>query len=141
MARPTRDQILLRNAKDWAERSTCLRKRVGAVIAYEGRPLSIGYNGAPPNLPHCTPETCTPDHPCFRAIHAEANAIAWAARKGVSTEGANLYVTVSPCNECAKLIIAAGIVEVHFIEKYRDGTPILLLQRAGITCLWHHEEL
>ena len=72
---------------------------------------------------------------CRNVIHAEANAVAFAARQGISTEGATLYVTVSPCQVCAQLLIAAGIVEVVFQEMYRDRTGIELLQEAGLIVL------
>ena len=131
--RPSRDEILLKVAKAYAERSTCLRRRVGAVIGYGGRVLSTGYVGSPSGANHCTPDNCTPSAPCIRTIHAEANAIAWAARKGVAIEGATLYTTVSPCQSCAQVIAAAGIERVVFLEEYRDIAPIVWLRDfAGI---------
>jgi dCMP deaminase len=134
--RPTRDETLLSVAKIYAQRSTCLRRKVGAVIGDGGRVLSTGYVGSPSNAPHCTPDNCTPAAPCLRTIHAEANSIAWAARKGISIEGATLYTTVSPCISCAQAIAAAGIGRVIYIEEYRDLSPIeWLVDFAGIPCL------
>ena len=132
MERPTSDQTLMEIAVAFAKRSTCLRRKVGAVIGKGGRVLSSGYVGAPPGMPHCTPDICNPSQPCLRTIHAEANAIAWAARCGIETFGTTLYTTVSPCNDCAKLIIAAGITRIVYLETYRDLRPLLLLQEAGV---------
>jgi dCMP deaminase len=92
----------------------------------------MGYNGAPSGMPHCDPEICNPDEPCTRTVHAEANAIAFAAKKGIETEGATLYTTASPCNDCAKLLINAGIKRVIFWERYRDASPMNLLMAAGV---------
>jgi len=130
--RPTRDAMLMKMAFAAAERSTCLRRQVGAIIALDGRPLSIGYAGSPPGLPHCTPETCNEGNPCKNTTHAELNAIAWAARKGVAIEGATIYCTLSPCEHCAKAILASGIGKVIFQDRYRILDPIALLIRGRI---------
>jgi dCMP deaminase len=116
----------------YRERSTCLRRKVGAVLARDGRILSTGYGGAPAGIDHCSPLNCFPDKPCLRTIHAEANAVAWAARTGIQTEPCTIYTTASPCIECAKLLINAGIQRVVYAEEYRDTTPILLLEGVGI---------
>jgi dCMP deaminase len=133
MARINRETMLMKVAYAAAERSTCVRKQVGAVIALEGRPVSIGYAGAPPGLPHCVEAGCLigPDGGCTRTTHAEANAIAFAARCGVETANAWLVVTLSPCVACAKLILAAGIHEVIFHDTYRDTSGIDLLKAGG----------
>ncbi len=135
-SRISRDQMLMEMAITASKRSTCSRKHVGALIAIEGRPVSVGYAGAPSGLPHCLDHGCIvgPDGGCIRTQHAEANAIAWAARKGISTENATLYTTVSPCLACAKLIINAGIGEVWFLELYRKMEGIELLGKLGISC-------
>jgi len=109
--------------------STCNRNHVGAVIVKDGRCVTWGYNGAPPGLPHCAHPI---DEPCTTATHAEANALAFAAKQGISTDGASLYVTLSPCSTCARLLIAAGISTVHFLEQYRDDSALDLLQGAGV---------
>jgi dCMP deaminase len=130
--RLSRDATQLIIAQVIAERGTCRRKKVGAVLAKEGRILSTGYVGAPSGLPHCDESNCDPGSPCRRTIHAEANTIAWAARNGVATEGSTLYTTLSPCIDCAKLIINAGIELVIYSELYRDPAPIDLLHEVGI---------
>ncbi|MCO5760313.1 MAG: deaminase [Chromatiaceae bacterium] len=115
-------------------RSTCERNNVGALIVLDGRPLSVGYNGAPAGLAHCQDIGCLIDSSggCIRTQHAEANAIAWAARKGIAVEGATLYVTLSPCLPCAKLIINAGIARVVYLSPYRDSTGVDYLRMAGV---------
>lgn len=132
MSRISRDNMLLQIALIVKQRSTCLRRQVGAVLALDGRVLSTGYGGAPSGVAHCTPDVCGPDKPCTRTIHAEANAVAFAARLGIATRGSTLYCTASPCIECAKLIINAGILRVVYHEEYRDTAPIELLTSVGI---------
>lgn len=134
LQRISRDELLGNIAQLVAKRGTCRRNQVGAVLASEGRIISIGYNGAPSGMPHCHPEVCDPTLPCTRTVHAEANTIAFAARKGIATEGATLYVTLSPCIDCAKLIINAGIKRVIYWEAYRDQKPLRLLDEAGVRC-------
>jgi dCMP deaminase len=135
---------------------TCPRKAVGAVLVRDGRAISWGYNGAPAGLPHCEennhgwqllPEYREPmdneeaadleasmlsEHGCRNATHAEANALAFAARQGISTDNTTLFVTVAPCDVCSKLLIAAGIRRVYYEEDYRDPAGIELLRLAGI---------
>jgi len=133
MARLTRDQVLMQMTISASHRSTCERKKVGALLAIDGRPISVGYAGAPSGFPHCHKGICDLSKPCTRTVHAETNAIAFAARKGIATEGATLYCTLAPCGECAKLIINAGILRVVYYELYRTSDGIDLLQRAGIS--------
>ena len=101
-------------AEVFATRSTCSRAHVGVVIAREGRILTTGYNGAPAGMAHCNH---SPDevNGCQNAVHAEANAIAYAARYGISLEGAELYSTFMPCLACAQLVINAGIQQIFVI--------------------------
>lgn|SRR5690606_2045039 len=124
--------MLMRMAEAARERGTCLRRHVGVVIAIDGRPLVSGYNGAAPGEEHCTPDNCRPDQPCTRSRHAERNAILWAARKGLALEGATLYTTVSPCQDCAEMIVMAGIGLVVYRELYRDTSPISYLSSRGV---------
>jgi len=122
---------------------TCDRKKVGAIIVRDGRCISWGYNGSLPGMPHCSenqhgyPEAMYVDERvgCRNVTHAEANAVAFAARQGISTDGGTLYVTVSPCETCARLIIASGIQRVVYSEEYRDPAGIQLLSKAEISCV------
>lgn len=132
MTRITRDEVLMEMAIAASKRSTCMRKHVGALLAMDSRPLMSGYAGSPSGQEHCNDDNCFPDKPCTRTIHAEANAIYWAARKGVATEGATLYCTCSPCKVCAEAIISAGIKRAVFKERYRDQQGLNMLSEAGI---------
>lgn len=132
MPRISRDEMLMEIALIVKQRSTCLRRQVGAVLTKDGRVISTGYNGAPAGVPHCTPEKCNAEQPCIDTIHAEANAIAFASRYGYSTDGTTLYTTASPCRECAKLLINAGVTEVVYDDEYRDTSPLRLLTGVGI---------
>src|SRR5262245_53449449 len=116
-------------ARRIGELGTCPRLQVGAVLIRDGRCISWGYNGSPPGAPHCVHLA---DEPCTTATHAEANAVAFAARQGISTEGATLFVTVSPCAACARLLIAAGISCVRYAEPYRDPEGLQILEEAGV---------
>lgn len=129
--RPSRDEVFKEVTKAFAARSVCLRKQVAAVIAKEGRPISVGYCGPPSGFPHCTKETCKGKN-CDISIHAEMNAIAFAAKNGVSIEGSTLYCTMSPCINCAKVILNSGIVRVVYFEEYRDVEGLELLKRGNI---------
>lgn len=117
-----------------AKRGTCERAKVGAVIARGGRVISTGYVGAPAGAEHCTSIGCRlgNHNGCVRTVHAEANAIAYAAREGTATESAELFCTHSPCEPCAKLIISAGIRRVVYAARYRDEAGIDLLRSVGI---------
>lgn len=130
--RPSLDVTMLRIARALAVRSTCSRANVGAVIVREGRIISTGYNGAPSKLPHCDHTDDLPFNGCRVAVHAEANAIAFAARHGVSTNDAILYTTLTPCLPCAQLIINAGITSVVAGELYRDLEGWELLSKVNV---------
>lgn len=131
MNRLTRDQMLMAMAHVAAARGTCNRLSVGAVITFESRPVSIGYNGAPPGAPHCN-SNCNQDNPCTNTVHAEDNAIRWARAFGIDPRGSTLYVTDSPCSNCAKLIFEAGIVRVVFDRRYRNDQPLAWLVDKGV---------
>ena len=124
--RPRRDVTFAMMAKVTSLRGTCLRAKVGAVIVKDNRVISMGYNGALPGGEHCTDETCTSDQPCKNTVHAEANAIYYAARAGISTHGATIYCTHSPCQKCSEAIIQAGIERIVFITEYRETNWLLL---------------
>lgn len=147
MTRISRNDLLMGTAGLLARRSTCSRGQVGVVISREGRILSSGYNGAPAGMPHC-------DHTipqgaidtklingdgCITAVHAEANAIAFAAKHGVSLDKSELHTTLSPCRFCAQLIVNAGIFRVFYLNEYRLFDGIQILQDAGLSTV-HFEE-
>lgn len=124
------DSRYLRMAKIWAENSYCRRRRVGAIIVKDSMIISDGFNGTPSGFENvCEDES---GHTKAYVLHAEANAITKVARSNNSSDGATLYVTASPCIECAKLIIQSGIKRVVFDEMYRLCDGIDLLQRAGV---------
>ncbi|AWY05230.1 deoxycytidylate deaminase [Gordonia phage Margaret] len=131
-ARIERSAWLMELAHTVALRGTCSRLQVGALAVRGGQILSTGYNGAPAGLEHCYHRPGAIE-PCFQSIHAEANAVACAARYGVSLEGATLYVTDAPCLSCAGLIINAGIDAIRFDRPYRDRTGIQRLYDAGLS--------
>ena len=133
--RPTWNEYFLMMAKLAATRSTCLAFPVGAVIVKDKQVLATGYNGSPSGSAHCTAQGfCYPGlDSCdasktmpSRAVHAEANAIAQAAKHGISTNGANIYVTLEPCLSCLKLIISAGIKEVFYETEFNFGEKVLV---------------
>jgi len=127
--RISRHEMMMRMAETVAMRGTCERLQVGAVIARDGRSISTGYNGNVANVAHCKHDD---DTPCSTAMHAEANAIAYAARNGVATSDAYLYTTHMPCFDCARLIINAGIRAVIYYIPYRNQSGLDLLGAAGV---------
>lgn len=122
--------MMMAIAQSVSLRGTCPRLQVGAVISREGRVLSLGYNGAPSGLPHC--HHLEGEGGCTRAVHAEANAVVWAARIGVAILGAEIHITHMPCLNCARLIINAGIMRVMYSQPYRLTEGIELLNEAGV---------
>ena len=115
------DKYFMQIALDVSTRSTCDRKFVGAVIVRDKGILSTGYNGSIRGLPHCDEIGHEMDNGhCVRTVHAEANAIVQSARNGVGIEGADIYVTASPCYNCFKLIANSGIKRIFYGELYRD---------------------
>ena len=126
------DKRYLRMARIWAENSYCQRRQVGAIIVKDKMIISDGYNGTPVGFENICEDNNGLTKPYV--LHAEANAITKVARSNNSSDGATLYVTASPCLECAKLIIQSGIRRVVFNELYRITDGIDLLTRAGIEC-------
>ncbi len=120
----------LRMARIWAENSYCTRRRVGAIIVNDSMIISDGFNGTPSGFENVCEDENGVTKPYV--LHAEANAITKVARSNNSSEGATLYVTASPCLECSKLIIQAGIKRVVFNEMYRITDGLDILRRAGI---------
>ena len=126
----TLDRRYIRMATIWAENSYCTRRQVGALIVKNQRIISDGYNGTPAGFENMCEDENNVTKPYV--LHAEANAITKIARSNNSSEGATLYVTASPCIECAKLIIQAGIKRVVYSEKYRLEDGLDLLRKANI---------
>jgi dCMP deaminase len=152
MARLTREQYLLGRLQLLEQRSSCERGQVGALIVRKNRVIAEGYNGSPPGMAHCLDVGCEVDdhvctcgiceseafsdrckfaEGCTRAIHAESNAIAWAASFGIATHGAAMWCTYSPCRSCAQLIVAAGITQFVYVKEYRAGR-LDILDDAGL---------
>ena len=133
MARVSWNRYFMNLAMQAATRSTCPRKHVGAVIVRDKTILSTGYNGSIRGAPHCTEVGCMieNDH-CVRTVHAEANALVQAARHGIRLEGAEIYVTASPCFNCFKLIANAGITTIYYGELYRDERILKFARELGI---------
>ncbi|MEO0073016.1 MAG: cytidine/deoxycytidylate deaminase family protein [candidate division WOR-3 bacterium] len=135
------DDYFLKIAETVAERSTCLRRKVGAVLVRDKRILATGYNGAPRGLAHCAEVGCLRQKlgmkpgeriEICRGIHAEQNVLVQAAFFGISVEGATLYTTHSPCVSCAKLLINAGVKEIVAKKSYPDKLALELLKEANV---------
>lgn len=127
------DLRYLRMARIWAENSYCKRRQVGALVVKDKMIISDGYNGTPSGFENvCEEDGVTKPY----VLHAEANAITKLARSSNNSDGSTLYVTASPCIECAKLIIQAGIKRVVYAEKYRLKDGIELMERAGIKVVY-----
>ena len=142
MERISWDEYFMSMAELASKRSTCLRRQVGAVIVKDNQVLATGYNGAPSGLKHCTEiggceraRLNIPSgqrHELCRALHAEQNAIIQAAKVGVSTEGATIYITLQPCVICAKMLVNAGIKRIVFRGEYPDELSRAILEEAAI---------
>jgi dCMP deaminase len=141
IVRPSWDEYFMDIVELVKERSTCLRRQVGALIVKDKRILATGYNGAPVGCKHCEEVGCLRDqlgipsgkmHEICRAAHAEQNAIVQAAYSGTSVKDSTMYVTTQPCVLCAKLIINAGITKIIFKGDYPDSLALELLQEAGV---------
>jgi dCMP deaminase len=139
--RPTWDEYFIKASFLVCERSTCLRRRVGAVLVKDKQILATGYNGAPTGITHCDETGCLRQklgvpsgqrHEICRGLHAEQNVILQAATHGVSTQGSSLYITNAPCSICAKMIINAGIKEVIVSGQYPDEMAVEFLKEAGV---------
>lgn len=124
------DNRYLRMARIWAENSYCVRRQVGALVVKDKMIISDGYNGTPTGFENVCEDANNVSKPYV--LHAEANAITKLARSNNNSDGATIYITASPCIECAKLIIQAGIKRVVYGEQYRLTDGIELLERAGV---------
>lgn len=124
------DKAYLRIASEWGKLSYCERKQVGAIIVKDRMIISDGYNGTPSGFENfCEDEA---GYTKWYVLHAEANAISKVASSTQSCKGATLYITLSPCKECSKLIHQAGIVRVVYKEAYKDDSGVRFLQKAGV---------
>ena len=124
------DKAYLRLAKEWGKLSYCKRKQVGAIIVRDKMIISDGYNGSPSGFENC----CEDEEGLTKwyVLHAEANAILKVARSTQTCEGATLYITLSPCKECSKLIHQSGIKRVVYMEGYKDNSGLAFLEKAGV---------
>ena len=143
MNRPSWDQYFLTITRQVAERSTCLRAKVGAVIVRDKNILATGYNGSPAGMPHCLDVGClvykstTPtgevEDNCFRTIHAEINAIAQAAKNGHAIDDADVYITHTPCIHCLKVLVNTGITRILYERPYKLHTLEEMLRHTDVT--------
>lgn len=140
--RPSWDDYFMSIVREVATRSTCRRRKVGAILVKDKRIIATGYNGGPTGLAHCLEIGCLREqlgipsgqqHELCRGVHAEQNAIIQAARYGVHTDGSVLYCTTQPCVQCTKMLLNAGVSEIVFSEGYPDGLALQLLEESGIT--------
>ncbi|HNS41330.1 MAG TPA: dCMP deaminase family protein [Taishania sp.] len=124
------DLAYLKMAKSWSELSHCSRKKVGALIVKDDMIISDGYNGTPSGFDNC----CEDDNgdTLWYVLHAEANAILKVAKSTNNSKGATLYLTLSPCKDCSKLVLQAGITRVVFSDNYKDTSGVDFLKNAGI---------
>lgn len=136
------DKAYLRMAATWAELSHCERKKVGALIVRDGRIISDGFNGSPAGFDNCCENEAGETN--WYVLHAEANAILKVARSTNDCSGSTLYLTLSPCRDCSKLVLQAGIKRVVYINEYKDTTGVDFLRSAGVETIhisdpYHHE--
>lgn len=124
------DKAYLRMATEWSQLSHCTRKQVGALLVKDGMIVSDGYNGTPGGFSN----SCETDagETKWYVLHAEANAILKVARSTNSAQGCTLYITLSPCRDCSKLILQAGITRLVYVTQYKDTTGLEFLQEAGV---------
>ncbi len=141
MDRPDNDTYFMRMAELVATRSTCLRRKVGAVVVKEKRVLTTGYNGAPKGLRHCAEVGCVrlenhvesgTRHELCRGVHAEQNAVIQAAYFGVSIKDSTIYTTNFPCVMCAKILVNAGVREIVYKDEYVDELSRKVLSESGV---------
>jgi dCMP deaminase len=142
--RPSWDEYFMSITEMVAQRSTCLRRKVGAILVRDKRIIATGYNGAPAKVSHCLDIGCLREqqgipsgerHELCRGLHAEQNAIIQAALHGFSVEGSTLYCTNMPCSICSKMLINARIEKIYYKEGYADSLSSLLLDEAQVPVL------
>lgn len=141
MPRPSWDEYFMAITDQVAERATCTRRHIGAILVKDKRILATGYNGTPAGLAHCDEVGCLREklgiasgtqHELCRGIHAEQNAVIQAARHGIAIDGATVYCTHQPCVLCAKILINAGATEIVYREPYPDALATEMLAEADI---------
>lgn len=139
--RPSWDEYFMSIADSVATRSTCMRRKVGAVLVFDKRILATGYNGVPSGLKHCHEVGCIraklnipsgTQHEMCRGLHAEQNTVVQAARYGIPIEGATIYCTTQPCVQCTKILINAGIQRIVYREPYPDELAAVLLAESSV---------
>lgn len=132
------DKAYIRMASEWGKLSHCIRKQVGAIIVKDRMIISDGYNGSPTGFDnYCEDEE---GYTKWHVLHAEANAILKVASSTQSCKGATLYITLSPCKECSKLVHQSGIKRVVYKDKYKDDSGIKFLEKAGVEVV-HLEQI
>lgn len=134
--RISREKYLMEVAKLTSIRSTCPKKSVGAVLAFDNRIIATGYNGVLPNYDHAL---SMDENGITHTVHAEANLISFCAKNGIATNKATLYVTLSPCEKCAELLIQSGIKEVVYLEQYRDVSGLVKLESNEVKVSLYEE--
>lgn len=124
------DKAYLRMAREWAQLSHCKRKQVGALIVKNSMIISDGYNGTPTGFDNC----CENEEgkTLWYVLHAEANAIMKVSKSTNNSDGATLYITLSPCKECSKLVLQSGIKRVVYMKAYKDDSGLNFLEKAGV---------
>ena len=139
MSRPSRKELFMRIALELSKRSTCVRAKVGCLLVQENRIIASGYNGSPPDHPHCIDIGCVMDSGhCVRSLHAEENALIQCAITGVRIQNAKLFCTHEPCLGCTRRLYAASVREFYFLKKYEsmsaaDHRRIAFYQREGLS--------
>ena len=139
LSRISFEDLFVKTTKLVAKRSSCVKAQQAALLIKDNRIISFGYNGPPAGTLNCLEDggedVCGKDSngSCFLGVHAEQNAIGYAARNGIDTEGCIIYCTMSPCISCAKLVVAAGIKEFYYLTEYRLDDGLRFLEYCGIT--------
>ena len=133
------DKAYLRMAEEWSKLSHCQRKQVGALIVKNGIIIADGYNGTPSGFDNCCEDKNGDTH--WYVLHAEANAILKLARSNNSGNGSTLYITLSPCKDCSKLILQAGIQRVVFLRGYKDQSGVDFLRKSGLEVVHFKEDI
>ena len=138
LSRISFEDLFVETTKLVAKRSSCVKAQQAALLIKDNRVISFGYNGPPAGTLNCLEDggedVCGKDSngSCFLGVHAEQNAIGYAARNGINTEGCTIYCTMTPCISCAKLVVAAGIKEFYYIDEYRLDDGLRFLEYCGI---------